>query len=178
MSARPLVCVMGVSAAGKSTVGAALAAVLGVPFADADDLHPAANTRKMASGVPLTDDDRWGWLDAVGESFRAHRGDGLVMACSALRRVYRDRIRTAEPEVVFVHLDGSRELLETRARARADHFMPAGLLASQLDTLEPLDDDESGFSADIATPPEALAAVIAGRLRDPAATRTSRMPRP
>jgi gluconokinase len=165
ISSIPLVCVMGVSAAGKSTVGIALAAALGVPFVDADDLHSAANRAKMASGTPLTDDDRLPWLDAVGELFRAHRGGGLVVACSALRHVYRDRIRTAEPEVVFVHLDGSRELLIERAGARTDHFMPPALLDSQLATLEPLADDEVGLVADIALAPDDLVADVLARLR-------------
>src|SRR5580765_6636198 len=110
MDSLPLVCVMGVSAAGKSTVGRALAAALAIPFADADDLHSEANRVKMASGTPLTDEDRLPWLDAVGARFHENRATGLVMACSALRRVYRDRIRAAAPDVVFVHLDGSREL--------------------------------------------------------------------
>src|SRR4051794_13921955 len=135
----PLICVMGVSAVGKSTVGVALAEQLGVPFTDADALHSEANRAKMTAGTPLTDDDRWPWLDAVGEQFRRGAGsDGLVMACSALRRVYRDRIRSVAPEVVFVHLHGSPELLGARAGARTDHFMPPALLDSQLATLEAL----------------------------------------
>jgi len=158
-----LVCVMGVSAAGKSTVGAALAQALQVPFADADDLHPQANRTKMASGTPLTDDDRWPWLDAVGACFAAS-GDGLVMACSALRRVYRDRIRAHAPEVVFVHLDGTRELFAARATARTDHFMPASLLTSQLDTLERLDPDEVGVVADVAAPVDEIVARVAAAL--------------
>ena len=166
-----MVCVMGVSAAGKSTVGISLADALGVPFADADDLHPAANREKMASGVPLTDDDRWGWLDAVGARYHAHRETGLVMACSALRRVYRDRIRAVEADVIFVHLDGSRELLTARAEARTDHFMPPQLLASQLDTLEPLQDDEAGFAVDIALSPAEIVTDIASGLRNGLAAR-------
>ena len=161
----PLVCVMGVSAAGKSTVGAALADALGVPFVDADDLHSDANRAKMASGTPLTDEDRWPWLDAVGARFRDAEATGLVMACSALRRVYRDRIRAVAPDVVFVHLDGSRELLAARAAARTDHFMPAALLDSQLATLEPLGADEAGLVADVALPVADLVEDLAARLR-------------
>lgn len=158
---------MGVSAAGKSTLGAALAAELGVPFADADDLHSDANRKKMASGTPLTDQDRAPWLDAVGARFQENRRTGLVMACSALRRVYRDRIRAVAPDVVFVHLDGSRRLLASRAAARTDHFMPPALLDSQLATLEPLDEDERGLVADAAMPVGELVRDVAARLRLP-----------
>ena len=160
----PLVCVMGVSAAGKSTVGIALADALGVPFADADSLHSAANRTKMNAGTALTDDDRWPWLDAVGARFGASEGTGLVMACSALRRVYRDRIRAAGPGVVFVHLTGSRELLLSRAQTRTDHFMPASLLDSQVATLEDLESDEAGFEVTIDRAPDELVAEIVERL--------------
>lgn len=147
--------VMGVSAAGKSTIAAGLARVLGYRWADADDLHPAANVAKMGAGEPLTDEDRWPWLDLVGRSLeRGAASGGLVMACSALKRAYRDRIRRHAPDAVFVHLTGSRELLQQRASARKDHFMPANLLASQIATLEDLDDDEIGIEVDMdAAPP-------------------------
>jgi gluconokinase len=161
----PLVCVMGVSASGKSTVGAALAAELGVPFADADALHSEGNRQKMASGVPLTDEDRRPWLDAVGAQMHDARSTGLVMACSALRRAYRDRIRAVAPDVVFVHLNGSRELLADRIRERDDHFMPPALLDSQLATLEPLQADEAGLVADVAMPVRELVDDVAARLR-------------
>lgn len=164
MLSTPLICVMGVSAVGKSTVGIALAEALSVPFADADDLHSDANRTKMNAGTPLTDDDRWPWLDAVGGRFGAASETGLVMACSALRRVYRDRIRSVAPEVLFVHLTGSRELLLSRARARTDHFMPASLLDSQLDTLEDLDADEAGFHVTVDRVPGVLVAEIVARL--------------
>ena len=167
MTTAPLVCVMGVSAAGKSTVGTALALTLGVPFVDADDLHSDANRAKMAAGIPLTDDDRWPWLDAVGARLRDERDSGLVVACSALRRAYRDRIREAAPGVVFVHLTGTPELLAARAGARTDHFMPPALLESQLATLEPLEDDEAGLVADVAAPAGALVAAVAEGLRQP-----------
>ncbi|WP_200872858.1 gluconokinase [Microbacterium sp. CH12i] len=160
----PLICVMGVSAAGKSTVGIALAETLGVPFVDADSLHSDANRTKMNAGTPLTDDDRWPWLDTVGGRFEDSAYTGLVMACSALRRVYRDRIRAAVPGVVFVHLHGSPELLRERAGARADHFMPASLLDSQLATLEPLDDDEAGFVVNVDRGPDELVREIVERL--------------
>lgn len=159
----PLICVMGVSAAGKSTVGIALADVLDVPFIDADGLHPDANRAKMSSGVPLTDDDRWPWLDAVGERFGS-ADDGLVIACSALRRAYRDHIRAAAPGVVFVHLHGSRELLLERAQARTDHFMPATLFDSQLGTLEDLESDEASMVVIVDRAPEEIVREVIDRL--------------
>ena len=140
--------VMGVSAAGKSTVGRLLAERLGVPFRDADDLHPAANVEKMASGTALDDTDRAPWLDAVGAELEAASA-GIVMACSALKRSYRDRLRAAAPSTVFVHVHGSDELLAARAAARTQHFMPPSLLASQLAVLEPLAADEPGITVDI-----------------------------
>jgi gluconokinase len=147
----PLVVVMGVSASGKSTVGAELADELGVPFVDGDDLHPVANIAKMAAGHPLDDADRMPWLDIVGARLAAaeHQG-GLVVACSALKRAYRDRIRAAAPGVVFVHLSGDPETLARRASERTGHFMPPSLLRSQLATLEPLAADEPGIVLDIA----------------------------
>lgn len=162
--ASPRVVVMGVSAAGKSSVGIALAALLGVPFADADDLHPPANVAKMASGVPLDDADRAPWLDLVGRAL-ADAPTGLVVACSALRRSYRDRLRAAAPGVVFVHLHGAPDLLAARAAARAGHFMPPALLESQLATLEPLAPDEAGIVLDVAASPDAIAAEADSRLR-------------
>jgi gluconokinase len=163
----PLVCVMGVSAAGKSTVGIALAAALGVQFVDADDLHSMANRAIMASGVALTDEDRWPWLDAVAAEFVAHRRTGVVIACSALRRAYRDRIRAIAGEVDFVLLHGSREVLAARAAARTGHFMPPALLDSQLATLEMLDQDERGVVGDIMLSPDDLIADLVGRLSEP-----------
>jgi len=155
---------MGVSAAGKSTVGIALAQALGVPFADADALHSDENTAKMASGIPLNDDDRWPWLDAIGARFGESSGTGLVMACSALKRVYRDRIRAVAPAVIFVHLHGSKQLLHSRAAARTDHFMPADLLDSQLAILEALGADEAGFVVDVADAPDEIVQAIVERL--------------
>jgi carbohydrate kinase (thermoresistant glucokinase family) len=140
---KPLRVVMGVSGSGKTTVGIALAAALGVPFLDADDLHPASNVAKMAAGIALTDDDRMPWLALVGAELAA-APEGLVIACSALKRVYRQAILAAAPSTRFVFLDGSRELLESRVQHRHGHFMPASLLDSQLATLEPLAPDEPG----------------------------------
>ena len=134
--------VMGVSGCGKSSVGIALAEALGARFIDGDDLHPEANKAKMGAGIPLDDSDRWPWLDLVGQELA--EGSATVIACSALKRAYRDRIRAAAPKTFFVHLDGSREILSQRLGARTGHFMPATLLESQLAILEPLGSDESG----------------------------------
>jgi gluconokinase len=160
----PVVVVMGVSASGKSTVGAALARDLGVPFVDGDDLHPAANIAKMSRGVPLDDADRMPWLDAVGARLAdgaAH--GGVVVACSALRRAYRDRLRAAAPTTVFVHLDADAETLARRAQGRHGHFMPASLLVSQLATLEPLGADEPGAVFDVSAGDAVAVAAEAAR---------------
>jgi len=143
--------VMGVAGCGKSTIGAALAERLGAEFLDGDSLHPQANIDKMASGTPLNDDDRAPWLAEIGRRFRASNS-ALVIACSALKRDYRDIIRSADPTVVFVHLHGTRELLNARMTSRPGHFMPASLLDSQLATLEPLQDDEAGCAVDVSPP--------------------------
>lgn len=155
----PLVVVMGVSGAGKTTVGTLLAEQLDVPFADADDLHSAANVAKMAQGIALTDDDRWPWLRRVGEVLTAadDAGTGLVVACSALRRAYREAILAVEPRTRFVLLDGSPELLHERMSGRSGHFMPSSLLYSQLKTLEPLAPDEPGVTVSIDQSPESIA---------------------
>ena len=144
------VVVMGVSGCGKSTVGEALARRLGVPFEDGDDLPPPANVEKMRAGTPLDDDDRWPWLAAVGDWLAATGEGGGVVACSALRRPYRDLLREHAPSAVFVHLHGDRELIARRQAARGQHFMPPGLLDSQFATLEPLADDEPGVVLDVA----------------------------
>lgn len=145
--ASPIV-VMGVSGSGKSTVGAALAQRLRVPFADADDFHPPANLAKMTSGEALDDDDRYPWLEAIGEWLAGHP-DGGVMSCSALKRKYRDQLRRHCADVEFLHLSGTPEVIGRRQASRPGHFMPASLLASQFDTLEPLASDERGISIDV-----------------------------
>lgn len=156
--------VMGVSGSGKSTVGAALAARLGVEFEDGDDLHPPANVAKMRAGTPLTDEDRWPWLDAVGD-WLASRPAGVI-ACSALRRVYRDRIRVRVPSAFVVHLAGDRETIAARQAARRGHFMPPSLVASQFATLEPLDADEAGVTLDVAQSVDALVDEAVRRVQD------------
>jgi gluconokinase len=140
---------MGVSGSGKSTVGAALAQRLRVPFADADDFHPPANIAKMTAGQPLDDDDRYPWLEAIGEWLAEHCASGGVMSCSALRRRYRDQLRRHCPDVEFLHLSGTPDVIGKRQASRPGHFMPASLLASQFETLEPLDPDERGTSIDV-----------------------------
>lgn len=140
--------VMGVSGSGKSTVGAALAQRLRVPFADADDFHPPANIAKMTAGHPLDDQDRYPWLETIGRWLADHPGGG-VMSCSALKRSYRDQLRQHCPDLRFLHLTGSPEVIARRQASRPGHFMPASLLASQFDTLEPLGDDEHGTAIDI-----------------------------
>ncbi len=146
---RSPIVVMGVSGSGKSTVGAALAQRLRVPFADADDFHPPANIEKMTAGEALNDDDRYPWLDAIGEWLAARCVDGGVMSCSALKRKYRDQLRQHCTDVVFLHLAGSPEVIGRRQASRPGHFMPASLLASQFETLEPLQTDEGGVTVDV-----------------------------
>lgn len=134
-----LIIVMGVSGCGKSSVGERLAGQLDLAFVEGDSLHPAGNVAKMAQGIPLTDDDRWPWLDLIGADLAAARrsGRGLVISCSALKRVYRDRLRNAAGgDLAFVFLKGTPELLAMRMGARKGHFMPKSLLDSQLATLE------------------------------------------
>jgi gluconokinase len=155
-TAPPLAVVMGVSGSGKSTVGVALARRLAVPFVDADDLHPEANIAKMSGGVPLDDADRAPWLRLVGQWLADHQGSGGVVSCSALKRSYRDILRSAAPGVVCIHLHGERDVLASRLGARPSHFMPAALLDSQLATLEPLQPDEAGGVLDVAEPVEDL----------------------
>ena len=132
-----IVVVMGVSGCGKTTVGRALAEALGWPFLDADDFHPPANVEKMRAGTPLTDDDRWPWLDRLAAEMSAidARGGGAVLGCSALKEAYRTRLARAG-DVRLVHLKGDRATIASRLAARAGHYMPPTLLASQFATLE------------------------------------------
>lgn len=142
--------VMGVSGCGKSTIASALAAATGGTAIDGDDFHPKDNIRKMSDGIALTDADRWPWLDKVARAMR--EGDGRIFcACSALKRSYRDRIRTAAGEpVTFLHLRGSKQLISGRMNSRPGHFMPSSLLDSQFATLEIPGQDEAAIEVDIA----------------------------
>lgn len=153
-----VVVVMGVAGTGKTTIGPLLAARLGVPYAEGDDFHPQANISKMSAGVPLTDEDRWPWLDAIGSWAHGRAGLGGVVSSSALKRSYRDRLRAAAPGVVFVHLTGDRELVEERMSHRQGHFMPTALLDSQFAALQQLEADEAGAVVDVAGGPEQIAA--------------------
>lgn len=145
--------VIGVAGTGKTTVAERLVERLGWPFAEADDFHPPANREKMAAGRPLTDQDRLPWLQALaawaGERHAA--GESTLSTCSALRRSYRDLLRTGAPGTTFAHLAGDKDLLMARMRGR-EHFFPPELLESQLDTLEPLEPDEDGITVDVAAP--------------------------
>ncbi|MGL4281627.1 MAG: gluconokinase [Albidovulum sp.] len=144
--------VMGVSGAGKSSVGQEFAGRIGAAFIEGDDLHPEANRRKMAGGVPLTDADRAPWLKAVAAAIRETQASEVVVACSALRRGYRDLIRAAAGRpVIFVLLTGEPALLRQRLETRQGHFMPAALLESQLALLEPPGPDEPHLAIDIGT---------------------------
>jgi gluconokinase len=155
---------MGVTGSGKSTVGAALARRLGVPFGDADDFHSPANVAKMSAGIPLDDADRIPWLRSVG-AWLAAQDDGAVASCSALRRSYRDILRETAPGVAFVHLHGDRETVRRRVSGRAGHFMPSSLVDSQFDALEPLDPAERGVVLDLDAPLEDLVEAAVRALR-------------
>ncbi|GAA2269567.1 MULTISPECIES: gluconokinase [Kitasatospora] len=155
---RPIVVVMGVSGVGKTTVARLLAERLGLPYAEADDFHPPANIAKMTAGIPLDDEDRRPWLHALadwlGECAKA--GTGGVVTCSALKRQYRDILRTDCPDAFFLHLSGGHGLIEDRLAHRTGHFMPPSLLDSQYATLEPLQPDERGAVLDVTHTPAQL----------------------
>jgi gluconokinase len=157
---------MGVSGSGKTVIGRLLADRLRMPFLDADDLHPAENVQKMRLGRPLTDTDRGPWLHAVAGEIarRALDGQGVVVACSALKRAYRDRLRAACPGLRLVQLAGPPEVIRRRLEARTGHFMPADLLDSQLATLEPPEADERPLVIDLAPPPDEIVERIVAAL--------------
>jgi gluconokinase len=156
------VIVMGVSGCGKSTVGTRLAQLTGATFLDADDFHPPANVERMRQGIALTDAERAPWLDALAARLAHARaqGEAVVLACSALKRAYRDALRRAAPELRLVHLTGSPALLAERISARPGHYMPPSLLGSQLATLESPGADEQAITLDVAAPADALVAAI------------------
>ena len=158
-----IVVVMGVASSGKTTVAAGLAKGLGWAFRDADSFHPPANVAKMSAGIPLADADRWPWLDAivVWMNERTDAGEPAVVTCSALKRGYRDRLRTSRADIRLVHLHGSKELLAARIAARQAHFMPPALLDSQFATLEMPTPDEQAYPVSVETPPDAIMAELA-----------------
>jgi gluconokinase len=161
--------VMGVSGCGKSTVGALLAQRLGAEFVEGDSLHPPRNVEKMAAGTPLTDADREGWLESIAARLGAARAAerSLVASCSALKRSYRDILRTSAPDLRFVYLQGDFDLLGARVAARSGHYMPASLLASQFAALEEPTGDENAITLDCRLEPEALAAQAFASLSEP-----------
>lgn len=156
---------MGVSGSGKSTIGAALAQALGVPFIEGDEYHPPENVERMALGVPLTDDDRWPWLRALAAHIREAKdaGTGLVMSCSALKRSYRDILRAAANDVRLIYLKGERVLIAERLPARRGHFMPPALMDSQFATLEEPTPDEHAWVCDITKSPQEIVADLVAR---------------
>ena len=147
---------MGVSGVGKSTIGQGIAGALGVAFADADAFHPPANVAKMSAGVPLVDEDRWPWLDAIGAWLDTRGAAGGVVTCSALKRAYRDRLLSTRPSVRLLYLHGDPALVMVRQAARQGHFMPASLMASQYATLEAPAADEAAIALDVDDDPAAL----------------------
>ncbi len=167
MGAGRAIVVMGVSACGKTSVAEGLAAALQADFLEGDRLHPQANIDKMSEGIPLTDADRWPWLDRIGAELHAatEAGSDIVASCSALKRAYRDRLRAeAGGNLAFVFLRGSRDLLIGRMQQRRGHFMPASLLESQLATLEDPSGEAGVVTVDIDAPLEAIVAASLERL--------------
>jgi|SRR5712691_6091577 len=157
---------MGVSGSGKSLIGARLAQELHVEFVEGDDLHPPDNVRRMAAGIPLTDNDRKGWLMAIAARLREAKraGVGLVASCSALKRRYRDLLRSSgDARVQFVYLAGTRALLAERMANRRGHFMPPALLETQLDALEEPAPDERAWLCDISETPDTIVASLVKR---------------
>ncbi|MET8854493.1 gluconokinase [Amycolatopsis sp. NPDC004625] len=156
-----VIVVMGVSGSGKTTIGTALAEALGVEYAEADTFHPKANIDKMTAGTPLTDEDRAPWLEAIAGWIREHEATGGVVTSSALKRRYRDVLRSGG-DVWFAHLQVDRALLAERMKTRKGHFMPVSLLDSQLADLEPLEPDEAGavFDNTGGTPEEITEAAL------------------
>jgi gluconokinase len=153
--------VMGVSGSGKSSAGEKIAEALHLHFAEGDALHPAANVEKMSKGIPLTDEDRMPWLDRIGEEIKdsLEKDEGIIVSCSALKRIYRDRLRTAAGgNLFFVYLEGSRALLTQRMAERKGHFMPVSLLDSQLATLEVPTGEQGVVTVDIDDTVEGIAA--------------------
>jgi len=163
-----IVVVMGVSGCGKTVVGSRLAEILGAEYAEGDKFHSPANVEKMRGGIPLTDEDRWPWLNAIAAAIDAWRGRGrdAVVACSALKKVYRDILRGERRDVVIVHLKGTKELIAGRLARRHHEYMPATLLQSQFDTLEEPGESENVITVSIDQAPEAIVEAILAALRE------------
>jgi gluconokinase len=159
--------VMGVSGSGKTTIAERLAEAEGWPLLEGDSFHPPANIAKMKAGTPLTDEDRWPWLRAIATAIDADRarGESAVVACSALRRAYRDILIGERKDVRLVYLEGSKALIGERMRAREGHFMPAALLDSQFETLEPPGPDENPITVEIGGTPDEIVHQIMERLK-------------
>jgi gluconokinase len=149
---------MGVSGCGKSEIGARLAARLGLQLVEGDAFHPVSNIEKMAAGIPLEDADRHGWLQVLKNKLSEAKvaNAGIVLTCSALKRAYRDILRSGDADAVFVHLSGSRDVIANRMNARTGHFMPVSLLDSQFRDLEPPQPDERAIVLDVAAEPDAM----------------------
>jgi gluconokinase len=163
---KDLYVVMGVAGSGKSLIGAALAYALSIAFVDGDDLHSPENVERMASGIPLTDENRAGWLRTIAGRIREAKaaGTGIVVACSALKRSYRDFLRAEVGNLRFIFLTGPRELIAKRLAHRPGHFMPPSLLDSQLATLEEPAPDEDVLVCDITKSPDAIVSDLVDRL--------------
>ncbi|HYW50824.1 MAG TPA: gluconokinase [Gemmatimonadaceae bacterium] len=163
---RHAIVVMGAAGAGKSRIGAAIAAALEVQFVEGDAFHPPENVALMAAGIPLTDETRHGWLLALADQLRRARSDGrgVVIACSALKRRYRDLLRSGDDGVRFVFLASDAPLLRERLQRREGHYMPASLVDSQLEALEPPSPDERAWQYDAGASPESIVAHVVGRL--------------
>jgi gluconokinase len=162
----PIIVVMGVSGSGKSTIATLLARELGCPFKEGDAFHPPANVEKMKSGTPLTDEDRWPWLERIAAEIAGWRitgGSGIV-TCSALKRAYRQVLTGGEPDVTIVYLKGDRAVIEQRLKARRGHFMPVTLLDSQFAILQEPGEDERAIAVDVGPAPPAIVAEIVRRL--------------
>lgn len=162
----PVIIVMGVAGSGKTSVGQALATALHMEFADGDDFHPQRNVALMQRGQALTDDDRWPWLDAIADALSQSVVEqrGIVIACSALRRSHRDRLRRGCSDLLFVHLTGDKGLIAARMAARQGHFMPTTLLDSQFATLEALQADERHLLVDVTRPAGVIASELAQQI--------------
>ncbi len=161
--------VMGVSGSGKTLIGEALAKSIGGRFIEGDQYHSAANIRRMASGQPLRDEDRWGWLDTIAAEIASadRAGNTLVVACSALKRTYRDRLRAASDRILFIYLEVGRDIAAARMEARRGHFMPPSLIDSQFATLEPPAPDEHALQLDAAGDPNRLVDLALVAVRSP-----------